>query len=289
MIKALVKLCRPQEWFKNLFLLAPLVFGGQIYSGSAVLGAFWAFAAFCLFSSAVYCWNDVIDAPSDRNHPRKRSRPVASGQIGSGLAVSLGALLAISALSLAWFVINAATAGFGALYLANSLAYIFVVKRQAILDILSIAVGFVIRLLAGCAAVHVEPSEWLLVCGFALALLLGFGKRRLELANLDQPESYRPSLKVYTVEKLNLMLGVSASICLLAYMLYSTSPQTIELHQTKKLVYTVPFVAYGVFRYIFKVQDGEGDGPLDVLVRDRAFLLNGALWAAVSFSILYNR
>src|SRR5262249_21287673 len=159
-------------------------------------------------------------------------------------------------------------------YLLNSIAYCLLLKHQVIADVLSIAIGFVLRLLAGCAAIGAEPSSWIIVCGFSLATLLGFGKRKLELGNLQQPGTYLPILTLYSEEKLNLLLGITASLCLLSYMLYTVSPETIRLHGTEQLVYTVPFVAYGVFRFLFKVQDGQYDGPVELLLKDRVFAVN---------------
>lgn len=176
---------------------------------------------------------------------------------------------------------------FGALYLANSLAYCLVLKYRVVVDVLAIALGFVLRLLGGCAAIGVEPSSWLLVCGFSLALLLGFGKRRLEVDGLERAAEFRPVLQSYSPEKLNLLLGITASMCLLSYMLYTVAPETVRVHHTDKLVYTTPFVAYGVFRYLLKVQEGQHDGPVEVVVKDWTFSLNVLLWVASVFAILW--
>jgi hypothetical protein len=151
--------------------------------------------------------------------------------------------------------------------------------------VLCIAAGFVLRLLGGCAAIEVQPSSWLVVCGFALAMMLGFGKRRLEVGG--QSLAYRPVLVSYSADKLNMLLSVTTSICLLSYMLYTVSPETVHLHHTDRLVYTIPFVAYGVFRYMFKVQEGRHDGPVEVLLKDPIFALNGALWVVAVFVVLY--
>lgn len=289
------EVCRPREWVKNLFLLAPLLFGGKISDLSAIAAAAWACAGFCLLSSAVYSVNDVIDAEADRAHPRKRRRPVASGRASPGNVLAMAIVLAIAALGLMTMTGRVGVAICAGLYAGNSLLYVLVLKREAILDVLAIAIGFVLRLLAGCAAVAVDPSPWLLICGFSLALLLGFGKRRLELANVDPASRFRPALRAYSPEKLNLMLGVSASLCLLSYMLYAAARETVELHHTRDLIYTVPFVAYGVFRFLFQVQDAVenneasavADGPADILLRDPIFAINAALWVACSAAILY--
>jgi 4-hydroxybenzoate polyprenyltransferase len=170
--------------------------------------------------------------------------------------------------------------------LANSLLYCLWFKYRVLVDALGIAVGFLLRLLAGCAAIAVEPSNWLIVCGFSMALFLAFGKRRLEIAGLTSAEEYRGVLGVYSIPKLDAVLAITCAVSLLSYMLYATAPDTIARHGTKHLVYTSVFVFYGLFRYLFKVLEGKGDGPTDVLVRDPVFLLNGLLWAACVLAIL---
>lgn len=282
-----VGVCRPRQWAKNVFLLAPLFFSMSLGSLSAVQATVLAFGCFCLWSSAVYAVNDVLDAPTDRRHPRKRLRPVAAGRITPGAALGLAFILAVSAALAAAALLPAAFLGCAALYLLNSLAYCMVLKHRVIVDVLSIAMGFVLRLLAGCAAIGVQPSSWIILCGFSLALILGYGKRRLEIAALERPGDYRANLESYSIDKLNLLLAVTAALCLLSYALYTVAPQTVLLHGTERLIYTVPFVAYGVFRYLFKVQEGNHDGPVELLLTDRVFLVNGVLWLASVLVILY--
>jgi 4-hydroxybenzoate polyprenyltransferase len=271
----LLRLCRPRHWTKNAFVLAPLVFSGATLQLTAVLHALTALLSFCLLSSAVYCWNDVLDAEADRRHPRKRTRPVAAGRVSRPAALALGLALTLAAAGLGLTVSRPLFLLLGGLYVASSLLYCAFLKYRVIVDVLSIAIGFVLRVLAGCAAIGVTPTSWILVCGFSLAMLLGFGKRRLELGAMNGSSEYRPTLQSYSAEKLNILLGVASSTCLLSYMLYTVSPQTIRLHGTENLVYTVPFVAYGIFRYIFKVQERKHDGPVEVLLADPVFALNG--------------
>ena len=173
------------------------------------------------------------------------------------------------------------------LFLANGFAYSIFLKHRVIIDVLSIALGFVLRIIAGCYAIDVQPTSWLLVCGFSLALLLGFGKRRLEVTGLEQADEYRSTLLSYNTDKLNLLLGITSSLCLISYMLYTVSPQTLQLHGTDALIYSVPFVAYGIFQYLFKVQEGGYDGPVELLSQDSIFVINGALWLITVISILY--
>jgi 4-hydroxybenzoate polyprenyltransferase len=280
-------LCRPRQWTKNSFVLAPLLFSGMIADPGSLLAGVTAFACFCLWSSAIYCWNDWLDAEADRQHPRKCQRPIAAGRLTPTFAVFLGLWLSTEAGLIAWSFLPPVVLLYGLLYLANSVCYCLVLKHRVIADVMSIAVGFVLRLMAGCAAIGVQPTSWILVCGFSLALLLGFGKRRLEIAALAEPGKYRSTLEYYSVDKLNVLLGTASSICLLTYMLYTMSPQTVALHHTDKLIYTVPFVAYGIFRYLFKVQEGLYDGPVEILLKDRIFLVNGLLWLGSVAAVLY--
>lgn len=275
------------QWTKNIFVLTPLIFSGYVTEPVAYRCAVPALACFCLWSSAVYCLNDVLDAAADRQHPRKRLRPVASGRISATVALVLMVVFVLTGLALGAAVLPHSFLLVGVLYLANSLLYCVLLKYRVIVDVLSIAIGFDLRLVAGCAAIGVTPTSWILICGFSLAMLLGFGKRRLEMDGLTDPMAYRSSLQSYSPEKLNVLLGITASTCLLSYMLYTVAPDTVRLHQTSRLIYTVPFVAYGIFRYIFKVQEGRHDGPVEVLGKDPIFAINGLLWLLTVVVILY--
>ncbi len=286
-LRDIVTICRPRQWTKNVFVLAPVLFSESVGKPANLLSAGIAFVCFCFWSSSVYCLNDVLDAKADRQHPRKRHRPIPSGRVSSALATMLGIGLAVLGGIIAYQALPLSFLFIGSIYLANSVLYCLLLKHRVIVDVLSIAIGFVLRLLAGCAAINVEPTSWILVCGFSLAMLLGFGKRRLEVDVVSQASEFRPALQSYSIDKLNLVLGVTSSICLLSYMLYTMSPQTVQLHHTDKLVYTVPFVAYGIFRYIFKVQEGQHDGPVEVLLKDPIFAINGLLWLVTIIAVLY--
>lgn len=285
--RAVWQLCRPQEWLKNVFVLAPLLFSGALRHRAAVAAALVAVGCFCLWSSAVYCYNDVRDAAADRRHPRKRLRPVAAGQLSPAWALWCCAGLALAAAVAAWALLPWPFVIAGGCYLANSALYTLVLKHHAIVDVLSIASGFVMRLLAGCVAIAVAPSLWLVVCGCALAMLLGFGKRRLEIAHVLVGAAFRPALLAYNVLKLNLLLGVTAAVCLLSYTLYTVAPTTIERHGTARMVYTVPLVAYGLWRYVLKVRAGQHDGPVEVLLGDWIFPTIGVLWLLLVLMAIY--
>lgn len=284
----LYRLMRVRQWTKNVFVLAPLVFSEKVLSPPAILDAAIAVACFCLWSSAVYCLNDTLDARADRIHPRKRNRPVASGRVAPATAIAFAALLLATGVTLAALTLPASFLVAGGLYLVNSLVYCLGLKHRVIVDVLSIAIGFVLRLIAGCLAIGVPPSAWILVCGFSISLVLGFGKRRLELATVAQDrEDFRPALQSYSQDKLDLLLGITASLCLMSYMLYTVSQETIQIHKTTGLIYTVPFVAYGVFRYLFKVHEGRHDDPVEVLYKDPVFAINAALWLMAVVAALY--
>lgn len=285
-VVAIIQLVRPKEWIKNVFVVVPLVFSGNLVNPAGWRHSLMALVAFCLGSAATYALNDAIDATKDSAHPRKRYRPVASGAISIYTAASLSVLLAIAAVAVA-LTLNRGLAICVLAYLTNSLLYCLFFKRHEIVDVLAIAIGFVIRLLGGCAALSIEPTSWVVVCGFSLALVLGFGKRRLEVSGLRLAADYRPVLSNYQPDKLNLLLGISASMCLLSYMQFTVAPSTVLEHGTDKLVYTVPFVAYGIFRYLFKVQEGKHDGPVEVLSHDPVFAINAILWAIAVVLVLY--
>lgn len=282
----IVRLCRPGHWLKNVFVAAPLLFSETFTSVPNILATSIAVGCFCCWSSAIYIINDVFDANADRQHATKRRRPIAAGRVkpAQGIAFSI-ALMAIASLAAhLWLPVPFLI--FGGVYVANTMLYCTILKHRVIADVMSIAVGFVIRLLAGSAAIGVEPTPWLIVCGFSLALVLGFGKRRAEVATLGDGTSYRPVLISYDAMKLNMLLGVATSMCLLSYTLYTVAPDTIARHHTSALVYTVPMVAYGLLRYAFKAIEGRGDGPVEILTGDRVFALTGVIWGATVLAIL---
>jgi 4-hydroxybenzoate polyprenyltransferase len=288
-VRDLVRLIRPQHWVKNVFVLAPLLFSGLITDLAACKAGALAFACFCLWASAVYPLNDVFDARTDRRHPRKRHRPVAAGRVSPAAAVAVSLALAGAGLCLALNLSGPGLAVLGGAYLLNNVVYCLLLRYRVVVDVIAIGVGFVLRILAGCVAIGVEPSSWVLVCGFTLALLLGFGKRRAETQALQGPAEYRSTLVSYSAAKLDLLLGITASVCILAYILYTVSPETIQRHHTNHLIYTVPLVLYGIFRFLLKVQEGAGDGPVEILCKDPVFWATGALWAGAVVLILYCR
>jgi 4-hydroxybenzoate polyprenyltransferase len=280
-------LLRPGQWVKNVFVLMPLVFSGSVFDAGRVVAAALACAAFCLASSAVYVLNDVLDAPADRLHPRKRGRPIAAGRVTPQAAAALGVAVTVSAFVLGSFGLPRMFLLMLAIYLGVNVLYCVWLKHRVIVDVMVVAIGFVLRLLAGCVAISVVPSSWILVCGFSLAMVLGFGKRRSEIASFGADASIRPALTSYSAAKLDTLLAVTVSVALISYMLYTVAPETVQRHKTDHLTYTVPFVAYGLFRYLFKTQEGKGDGPTEILLRDPVFLVNGVLWLAAVWVALF--
>lgn len=277
----LVQLLRPHHWVKNGFVLAGLLFGHGWEQPGYVAAAVAATLAFCLASSAVYAFNDALDAQRDREHPDKKDRPVARGAIAPSAAQGIAALLAAAALGLgAWTA--PAVAGIVAAYLVLNAAYTLGLKRVPVLDVFAIAFGFMLRLLAGTAGIGIEPSRWLLACGFLLTLFLGFAKRRAELERLAQDAAqHRPVLNAYSLAFLDKAVLACVVGMVVTYALYTVAETTVALHGTKQLIWTLPWVLLGSFRYLFRLHyRGGGGDPAQELLRD-PLLASAALgWVA---------
>jgi len=287
LLRALFVSLRPHQWTKNLVVLAALAFSKHLFDGDAVVRAAMAFATFCGLSGAVYLVNDLVDLERDRLHPVKRARPIASGALPVPAARAAAACLLALGLLSAWGL----GPGFFACalsYLALNLAYSFVLKDVVILDVLAIAIGFVVRAVAGALVIQVVFSDWLLVCTILLALFLALAKRRHELATLENAAGHRQALAEYSPYLLDQMIAVVTASCLTAYAFYTLSPDTVEKYRTNQLALTIPFVIYGIFRYLYLVHRKEqGGSPSDVLLTDRPLLAAVALWAAAVVLIVY--
>lgn len=285
----LFKLLRPHQWVKNGFVFIGLLFG-DVSNNWALRGdVLLAAAGFCLLSSCVYVLNDMFDRKADQAHPLKRSRPLASGAVGMAEAFALAVVCAIAGLALG----AAASAGVAAVliaYLLLNLAYSAGLKHIAILDVFIIAAGFMLRILAGTWGVGIAPSQWLLLCGLLLTIFLGFAKRRAELMVSDGDGSngagQRPVLDEYSPALLDTMMAISAAGVIVSYSLYTVSPDTIELHRTDKLIYTLPFVLYGIFRYIFLLHRRGGEDPASTLLTDAHMLATAAAWLGVTLWLI---
>jgi 4-hydroxybenzoate polyprenyltransferase len=280
---------RPEQWTKNLFVFAAVLFGGRLLDGGAIAVTFAAFGIFCALSGAVYLFNDWTDRDADGRHPLKRSRPIASGRLSSRAALSAAALLSVAAIGAA-LLVNSAFATVAVLYLVLLIAYSAALKHLVIVDALTIAGGFVLRAIAGAMAIAVPISQWLLVCTTLLALFLAFSKRRHELTLLAQGATdHRPILEEYSPYLLDQMIAVVTASTLIAYAVYATSQETAQRLGTARLGATIPFVLYGIFRYLYLVhQKREGGSPTTLLMTDRPLLACVALWAASVALILYS-
>jgi 4-hydroxybenzoate polyprenyltransferase len=280
---------RPRQWVKNVLVLAPVLFAHQLFAGPALLKALAAFGLFCLMSSSIYLLNDLKDAAEDRRHPVKRRRPIAAGQLGVPVAVAAMVVLFLLALAGA-FALSPAFAGLLGAYWAMNFLYSSWLKHQVILDVFVIAGGFVLRVVGGGVAIGVPLSDWLLICTTLLALFLGFSKRRHELDVLGEAAaSHRQVLSEYSRGFLDMMIGVVTASTVMSYALYTVSEETVRKFHTRALLLTLPFVLYGIFRYLYLVyQKREGGDPTQTLLSDRPTLVNLLLWAAVATIIIYS-
>lgn len=276
----LIKTLRVKQWTKNLLLFAGAVFARQILIYPKLIRVSMAFFVFCLLSSALYIINDLKDLPSDRNHPRKRFRPLASGAIPIPVAIVLSGMLGVISLSIAYFLgLPFFITAIG--YALSTVAYTFYLKRLVIIDVMTIAAGFVLRAVAGAAVIHVAISSWLLICTLLLALFLALTKRQQELQN-NGTESGRVVLNLYSTVYLDRVITIVTAATLTGYFLY-----TFTAH-TEKLMLTIPFVIYGIFRYLFLThREGSGEEPEQVLVSDLPFMINLVSWIICSGIIIY--
>lgn len=287
MLKALLQTMRPRQWTKNIFIFGALVFDKKLFEAVYFSRALAAFVMFCLLSGAVYIINDLGDVEKDRLHPVKRDRPLASGRLRPSAAVSVGAGILAVLLPLA-FVLDV---GFGLIalaYLVNNLLYTFWLKNLVIIDVLSIAAGFVLRVGAGVAVIPTERfSPWIYVCMSLLALFLGFGKRRHELVLLaDDANNHRRVLDDYNLPFLDEVMGVVTASTVMAYAIYTFSAAGLPANHSMML--TVPFVLYAIFRYLYLIHvRGKGGSPEEILLGDRPFLLDVTLWGVLVVTLLY--
>jgi 4-hydroxybenzoate polyprenyltransferase len=288
-VAAVWEALRPRQWTKNLIVFAGLLFSRHAESGSAVALAVLGFVAFCGLSSAGYLFNDILDAAADRGHPVKQQRPVASGRLHPSNAAATALVLTGAGLGLAaWINLEFGLIAFS--YLLLNAFYTLGLKHIVILDVIVLALGFVLRAAAGAAAVRVPISPWLLICTFMLALFLAMSKRRHELVLLEADASaHRASLGEYSTYLLDQMISVVTASTVIAYSLYTLSPETVQ-RVGYWMVATVPPVLYGIFRYLYLVhQRGEGSDPDRILVRDLPLIAGILVWLAIVIVVLYWR
>ena len=279
---AYIRLIRPRQWTKNGFVLAGLIFSGEALLPQSILAALLAFAVFCALSGGVYAANDVLDVKEDRKHPEKRLRPVASGEVPVRSAVIFAAFLAAGGLAVG-FALDFWVGLAGTAYIALQAVYTTFLKHLSILDVMSISGGFVLRALAGVAAVQSPMSPWLIVCTGLLTLFLGFSKRRHELASLGEGAvGHRRNLKDYSVPVLDEMMNIMLSATIIAYSMY-----TFFEYENRFMMASIPFVIYGVFRYMLLVHRDGGGNPDTLLLQDRPLQVTLLLWLAVVMSVIY--
>ncbi len=288
MIYDILQLLRPPQWVKNGVVLAGLIFSGSAANTDNILMALAATGLFCLLSSAIYIINDITDAEADRKHPVKANRPLAAGRVAPAtaliIAIIIGAVTLVLSylLSLNFFITVL-------IYSILNLLYSFVLKHVVIIDVMSIAAGFVLRALAGAVVIHVRFSGWLLITTFLLALFLGFGKRRHELILLEEEGiEHRKILAKYSSYLLDQLIAVVTPAVLVCYLLYVISPEVTQRLGTEYLYITTPFVIYGIFRYLYLIHLEEAGGsPTMILLTDRPILLTVLFWIATVLLLLY--
>jgi 4-hydroxybenzoate polyprenyltransferase len=284
---AILESMRPRQWAKNLFVFAGLIFSQKLFTSLTVV-ALAAFGIFCALSGAIYLLNDVADREQDRLHPRKRERPVASGRLSVpaaiGSAVALIVLALAASLSISWAFTAVAAA-----YALLLTLYSFWLKHMVIVDVLVVAIGFVLRAVGGAVAIGVEISGWLLICTILLALFLALGKRRHEYLTLGgSAATHRPILAEYSAELIDQMIAVVTASTVTAYALYTMSPETVAKFHTQLLPATLPFVLYGIFRYLYLLYRRQlGGNPSELFLNDGPLLVNTFLWFVVVLVIIY--
>jgi len=286
-IIALIRSLRPEQWLKNGFVLAPLVFSGMLGDPEAWARNLLALAAFCAASSAVYLVNDVVDREADRQHPSKCNRPIASGEVSVRAALVTAGVLVAAAMAMAftlgsWFPLVLGS------YIVLVVLYSVALKRVVFIDVLVLAAGFVLRVVGGAVAIDVPVSRWLLLCAYLLALYLALGKRRAELALLgDGAGTHREVLGHYTLGLVDQAISVVLGATVLAYTLYTVAPDTVAKVGSEGLMVTVPVVLYGLFRYLYLLHRHElGGSPTRVLLTDRPLLFAVLVWLGVASAVI---
>jgi len=287
----LIAALRPRQWTKNLLVFAALLFAQKATDPTAVIEAVEAFLVFCLLAGGVYIINDALDVEQDRLDPIKRNRPLAGGRLSLPGAVSCAVVLVVLGLVGAYLAAGTLLLKVALAYVGINLLYSGFLKHVVIIDVFAVASGFVLRAVAGAAAIHAVISPWLIICTLLLALFLALAKRRGELMTLgEEASNHRASLAEYSPELLDQMISVMTASTLMSYALYTISDRTVALVGSTNLLYTVPFVIYGIFRYLYLVhQKGLGGHPDRALLRDWPLMISVLLYAATVGVIIYVR
>ena len=279
---------RPRQWSKNLILFAALIFSQSLFQLTMLRDNIIAFIIFCFLSGSVYTLNDLIDLEQDRNHPKKSKRPLASGKLKPSTAIISGIILVTLSLISA-FCLNTNFAWIALSYFILQIAYSTLLKHIVILDVLTVSAGFVLRAIAGGEVIEVPISSWLLICTILLALFLALGKRRHELILLEENAvNHRKILYEYSPGLLDQMISVATASTVIGYALYTMSAETVKKFQTDNLKYTIPFVLYGIFRYLYLIhQRQEGGSPEKILLNDKPLIINIILYLFTIWLFIY--
>ena len=282
-----IQLMRPHQWIKNGFVFTGLFFGHRWSDATVVADVVIAAFSFCLISSAIYIFNDILDCEADRLHPHKKNRPLAAGKVTLFAASVFSIVLALIASSLS-YAVSKMTLVIILAYAGLNIAYSLRFKRVVILDVFCIAAGFMLRILAGTIGVGIPPSNWLLLCGLMITLFLGFAKRRAEVVALSKKKGkHRSVLDHYSQTLLDEVGAVCATGAIICYSLYTTSEKTVQIHDTENLVFTVPYVIYALFRYIFLVHEERGGGePSHDIFKDRHIIAAILGWAVTTVFLI---
>ena len=287
-----LQIMRPSHWTKSLFVFAALVFGRKLIGPPnevllAIGSALGGFVSFVLAASAIYIFNDIIDRKADQTHPQKSKRPIAAGTVTIPSAAVMSVLCALLAIICAYFLADSFLIII-VTYIILMILYSLLFKRMMILDCIVISIGFCLRAVAGAVVVGVFISPWLIICTFALCLFLAFGKRRSEIAQLNEnKEAFRRTLGGYTPELLAHMLDVTSCLAIVCFLLYSMDSRTLHLFGTNNLVYTTPLVLYCIFRFSALIQKGRYSGPVQLIIRDLPFQIALSLWVLSCIGIIY--
>jgi len=286
-----IKSARPKQWIKNFFIFAPLIFSQNLFEIPLLVKSITAFVAFCLLSSSLYILNDIRDLEEDKHHPLKSKRPLASGKISKTQAWTAFSVLLALSVAVSFLFLNQKFMFVALVYVILQFSYSFGLKHVIILDVFIIAAGFIIRVIAGGFAINVQISHWLLICTLLLALFLALSKRRHEMILLGEDAvNHRPILKEYSPYLLDQMIAVVTASTVIAYCLYTISEETVSKFGSTALIYTLPFVLYGIFRYLYLIhQRAQGGTPETLIIKDKPLLLDLFLWIASAVLILYFR
>lgn len=290
MIKNLLISMRPKQWVKNVFIFAPMIFSLHMFQLDFIKRSLLAFFLFSLISGAIYIFNDILDREKDRQHPQKKMRPIAAGLL-SATSAGFFAIVLLAGLLLLTAGINREFFYISLFYACLNILYSLFLKSMVIIDIMVIALGFVLRVMIGAAVNHLVLYPWILISTFLLAIFLALIKRRQELLkiqDLHAGQVTRKTLQSYNLAMLDQMISIATATTLISYIMYALSPDVQQKFHTSKLYYTVPFVIFGIFRYLFLAYArGEGESPADIIYTDIPFTLNILLWVTV-FILLVN-